>query len=263
MVDRVKMAEISWRMVEEARDRGAAIFVPMGSTEQHGPHSPQGDYRLTEVIAERVAKNTNDLVSPAIPFSYSEYFRHFPGTITLGAETLRLLIRDVLNSILDHGFEHVILFNGHKGNEPVVKTVVREIRRERGLLVPYVEPSTFGISKDLIKELYGDEPMGHGGEGMGSKILYVFPDLVDLSRAEDFGRLEFRGRKPLGADSLDFNGNAVGMALNFEDIAPPSGSLSDPRLASAERGERLVETSVAALTEFATWFKSIDPHVTP
>src|SRR3954471_8732494 len=106
---RVRTAEMSWRMIEEARDHGAAGLVPMGSTEEHGPHSPTGDYLLTDTIAQAVAEATGDLMTPTIPFSYSEYFRHYPGTITLQAETLRLLLRDVVGNLLDQGFRHVIL----------------------------------------------------------------------------------------------------------------------------------------------------------
>ena len=150
---RVRTAELSWRMVEEARARGAAVIVPMGSTEEHGPHSPTGDYLITDYIAEAVAQATEDIVTPTIPFSYSEYFRHYPGTITVQAETLRLLLRDVVGSILDQGFRHVILFNGHNGNGPILQTLIREFRRERGLLVPVVAPLGFAQNPGLIREL--------------------------------------------------------------------------------------------------------------
>ena len=80
---RVRLAQLSFRDAEAAVARGAAALVPMGSTEEHGPHSPLGDYVIAEAIAVRVAEQTGDIVTPVIPFSYSEYFRDFPGTITL------------------------------------------------------------------------------------------------------------------------------------------------------------------------------------
>lgn len=259
----VRTAEMSWRMVDEARARGAAVLVPMGSTEEHGPHAPTGDYLISDAIAEHVAEATGDIMTPTIPFSYSEYFRHYPGTITLQPETLRLLVRDVVYSLLDQGFRHVLLLNGHKGNEPVLQPLLREIRRERGVLVPVVAPLGFAQSAALMRELYGDNPIGHGGEPVGSMMSYVRPDLVDLQRAEDWGAGPFLGQPAASLSGITFQGHQVLLAVNMEDITPPSGSLSDPRLASKERGERLVANAIEGLIAFVQWFKTVDPAVTP
>jgi creatinine amidohydrolase len=259
----VRTAELSWRMVEEARDRGAAIIVPMGSTEEHGPHSPTGDYLITDAIAEAVARETGDLVAPTIPFSYSEYFRHYPGTITVQAETLRLLLRDVVGSLLDQGFRRVILFNGHNGNGPILQTLIREFRRERGLLIPVVAPLGFAQSPALMRELYGDNPIGHGGEPVGSMMTYLRPELVDVGRAEDWGTQPFLGQATAALSGITFQGHQVMLAVNMEDVTPPSGSLSDPHLASRERGERLVTHAIEDLIAFVRWFKTVDPTVEP
>jgi creatinine amidohydrolase len=260
---RVRTAEMSWRMVEEARDHGAAILVPMGSTEEHGPHSPTGDYLITDAIAEAVAEVTGDLVTPTIPFSYSEYFRHYPGTITVQAETLRLLLRDVVGSLLDQGFRHVILFNGHNGNGPILQTLIREFRRERGILVPVVAPLGFAQSPALMRELYGDNPIGHGGEPVGSMMTYLRPELVEVERAEEWGTRPFLEQSTAGLGGITFQGHQVMLAVNMEDVTPPSGSLSDPRLASRERGERLITHAIEDLTAFVRWFKTVDPSVEP
>lgn len=257
----VRTAELSWRAIEKARDAGTTVLVPMGSTEEHGPHNATGDYLVTDAIAERVATNTGSLMVPTIPFSYSEYFRLYPGTVTVQAETLRLLVRDVLHSLLDQGFERIIILNGHKGNEPILQLLLRELRWERKLIVPVVAALSFGRTKELMDELYEGQPTGHGGETMGSLQSYLNPQFVDLSMAESFGPQLFMGMPADGLDGIRFNGQKVLMPLNMADVAPPSGSLSDPHLASAERGERLVAIAVDALTEFVNWYKTVDPHV--
>lgn len=261
MADKVRTAQMSWREVEEAVKRGAAAIVPMGSTEEHGPHAPTGDYMITDHIAEQVCQQTGDVMVPTIPFSYSEYFRHYPGTITVRPETLRLLVTDTVGCLLDQGFKHVILFNGHKGNEPILQPLIREFRRDRGVLVPFVAPLGFGMTGAVLKELYGDNPVGHGGEPIGSIASYLFPDLVDLNRAEDWETKQFLGLKTSGLNDVIFEGRAVGMAMNMEDITPPSGSLSDPTLASPDKGQRIVENAIEGLSSFVRWFKSVDPTV--
>src|SRR5512147_434334 len=126
----VFVGKMSWRQVQAAIQQGAAAFFPMGSTEEHGPHAPMGDYMAAEEIALRVACQTGDLVFPPLPFSYSEYFRHFPGTITLSTRLLYKFVDEVVDCLLGSGFKHVVLVNGHKGNGPTLLTLVRDIRRK-------------------------------------------------------------------------------------------------------------------------------------
>jgi len=262
-MDRVRTAEMSWRQVEAAAKRGAAAIFPLGSTEEHGPHAPTGDYMIAEEIAVRAARNTGDVVLPCLPFGYSEYFRHFPGTFTLHHETLFRIVEDVVECLMEQGFHHILLLNGHKGNEPTLSHLIRKIRRQKGLLVPIAAPLALALTPDLLKELYGQEKIGHGGEPMGSIGAYLFPDLVNLNLAEEWETKAFLGLQASGLSGVIFEGCPIGLPINMEEITPPSGSLSDPMLASAERGKRIVDRSVERLTRFMTWFKSIDPHVEP
>lgn len=266
MNQKVRSAEMSWKEVEQARDRGAVAIVPMGSTEEHGPHSPTGDYLIADAIAEAVAAATSSIMVPTIPYSYSEYFRNFPGTITLQGETLRLLIKDTVTSLLDQGFERVVLFNGHKGNEPVLSLLAREIRRERGVLVPTVAPLAFGLTTELESELFGNTPgnRGHGGEPIGSIMTYLRPELMRMDLSGEYGENDFMGLKPTGTSGVIFEGRQVGLPLNMEEVTPPAtGSGSDPMAATPERGRRIVENSIDGLTKFVNWFKEVDPKVKP
>jgi creatinine amidohydrolase len=263
MAIKVRTAEMSWKEVESALERYAVAIIPMGSTEEHGPHSPTGDYLITDAIAEQVARATDSVMVPTIPFSYSEYFRHYPGTITVQGETLRLLLRDVVASLLDQGFQRLVLLNGHKGNEPVLQLLIREFRRERELLIPIVAPLAFGLTNDVQKELYEDTPTGHGGEPIGSIMTYLHPDLMAMELAGEWGQKDFLGLKPAGLNGVQFEGRQVGMAVNMEDVTPSTGSMSDPRSASADKGERIVRNSVDGLTKFIEWFKTVDPRVAP
>jgi creatinine amidohydrolase len=181
--------------------------------------------------------------------------------VTLQHETLFRLVEDVVHCLIDQGFVHVVLLNGHQGNAPTLGHLIRKVRRDRGVLVPVVSPLGFGLTPEISREIYGSATIGHGGEPMGSVMLYLFPDLVDVGGAEAWGAREFLGLPPVGLSGVLFEGSEVGLALNMEDVAPPSGSLSDPALASRERGQRIVEHAVARLVRFMGWFKGIDPYI--
>jgi creatinine amidohydrolase/Fe(II)-dependent formamide hydrolase-like protein len=87
--------------------------------------------------------------------------------------------------------------------------------------------------------------------------------LVDVGRAEDWGTQPFLGQTTAALSGITFQGHQVMLAVNMEDVTPPSGSLSDPRLASRERGERLVSHAIEDLIAFVQWFKTVDPSVKP
>src|SRR6516225_4267447 len=136
----MRLGEMSWTEVRDTIKQGAAAIIPLGSIEEHGPHAPMGDYVLIDAIAERTATETGDLVVPTMPFGYSEYFRDYPGTITLRPGTLADVVADVVDCLLRHRLRHIVLFNGHAGNAPILELLTRRIRRERGLLIPTVSP---------------------------------------------------------------------------------------------------------------------------
>lgn len=259
---KVRSAEMSWREIEAAIKPGTAAIFPIGSTEEHGPHAPTGDFLVTDEIAKRVASCTGDIVFPCLPFGYSEYFRKYPGTITLQDDTLFHVLEDVVNCLISHGFQHVVIFNGHGGNKPTVSHLLRKIRRDHGLLVPSVSPLGFA-SAEFKDEVFDGAKNAHGGAGMASYMMYLRPGTVDLSLAEEWGTEDFFGLPPSGLSGVVFEGSEVSFAIDMGDITPPSGSLSDPLLASAERGERLIGQIVDRLVRFMYWFKGIDPRVVP
>ena len=258
-MNRVVSAEMSWRQIEAAVQRGAAAIFPLASTEEHGPHAPTGDYKATAEIARRVAERTGDIAFPCLPFGYSEYFRNYSGTITLQHDTLFRVVEDVVNCLIDQGFKHIILLNGHKGNEAILLPLARKVRRKQGLLLPIVSPFGFALTPALQKELYGEQPIGHGAEPMASIMMYLFPDLVDMDLVDDWDTRTFHGLAPVGLNGLRFEEVTVAFPLDMEDITPDSGSLTDPRPASAEKGQRIVEASVDRIARFVTWFKELEP----
>jgi creatinine amidohydrolase len=255
-----RLGELTWRDAERARDAGAAVLFPMGSTEEHGPHSPMGDYLAAEEIAVRAAEPGGDLVVPCLPYSYSEYFRDFPGTLSLSPTTLAAVVGEVVECLLDQGFRHVVLVNGHKGNEAALTHLVRDVRRQRGVLIPVTSPLGLGLTPAVRRELYGDAAIGHGAEPMGSLMKHLFPHLAQGDAVEDFGTGDFFGVPIASLASLRFEDAEVILPLNMSDAAPSSGSLADPRLASDERGRTIADTAVGKLTRFVAWWKTVDPR---
>ncbi|MBM3571582.1 MAG: creatininase family protein, partial [Alphaproteobacteria bacterium] len=131
------MTEIEWSRLKAAELRGLAqrdaiVVVPIGATEQHGPHLPvQVDARLGGEVALRaariVAKTEPIAVLPTIWFGMSEHHMSLGGTITLDFDTMFSVFRCVVRSLVRHGFRRIFILNGHGGNTGPLEPIVTEL----------------------------------------------------------------------------------------------------------------------------------------
>ncbi|SRR5579871_112215 len=258
------LGEVSWTAAQTAIADQRSAILPLGSIEEHGPHAPMGDYMIIDAIARRTAEATGDIVVPTIPFGYSEYFRHYAGTITLRPETLDAVVSDTIDCLVRHRLRRIVIFNGHAGNGPILEPLTRRVRRQIGLLIPTVSPLQVIQNPALIKQVYGDNvQLGHGGEPVGSLMMALRSELVHLDRAGAFGRKQILGMPSDGLGAILFRNVRVALPLDMRDVTPETGSLSDPSLASAERGETLIKYAVEFCAEFMRWFRTVDPWVEP
>jgi creatinine amidohydrolase len=259
----MRLGEMTWTEVREAVAAGVTAVIPLGSIEEHGPHAPMGDYIINDEIAARAADETGDIVAPIIPYGYSEYFRNYPGTITLRASTLDAVLTDTIDCLLHHGFPRIAIFNGHAGNTGIVDLVVRRYRRARGLVIPAIAPLSLLQAPEVVERVYGAKAqMGHGGEPVGSLWMHLRPSRVQMQRAGAWGRREVLGCPTDGLGAIKVDGIRVAVPLDMEDVAPPeTGSLSDPTLGTAERGRAMVAHAVESCAKFLRWFRGIDPYL--
>jgi creatinine amidohydrolase len=249
MVDSVFMAELSWPEWRRRIADRAIVFIPIGATEQHGPHLPLNvDVILPTAMCEAVARAVGGLVAPTIQYGYKSMPRSgggqtFPGTVSLDAETLSHMLRDILREMGAHGARRFVLLNGHFENAwPVVEGLdlgLRELRRDgiADVTAMRLEYWDF-VHKETLDRIFPDGFPGteleHASLIETSLMLLLRPDLVDVSKIPEEGRARF---PPY-------------------DIfpAPPgylreTGVLADARGASAEIGRWLMDDHVALITQ--------------
>ncbi|RWZ59104.1 creatininase family protein [Halobacillus fulvus] len=237
---------MTWKEVEEAFLDDPVVIVPLGSMEEHGPHSVTGDFMASTEVAKRVAERTGALYVPTVPFGNSEYFRGYPGTISLSQQTVISLLEDVCTSLLEHGVKKILFFNGHAGNAPAVDQVARKVRREEGVSIVGMDLWQM-LSPEQKQAIYQEDrdPSGHGGEPLTSVMSYLFPEKMRMDllpkhweTKETFNQYEIDNLM-----KMKLNGSKANLYLNMEDISP-QGILGNPRNASADRGEKIVEALV-------------------
>jgi creatinine amidohydrolase len=147
------MSEIDWSRLKASQikalaARNAVVIVPIGATEQHGPHLPSMvDWRCVHEVSHRAArimeKTTPAVVAPTIPFGMSEHHMSLSGTITLDYATMHAVIRCVVTSAIRHGFKRIFVLNGHGGNTTALQNMIGE------LTVEYKLPLATGTYWDI------------------------------------------------------------------------------------------------------------------
>ena len=157
----VRMDNISWVDYERRVQSGAVVFLPIGATEQHGPHLPLGtDALLASAISEDVAREIDGIVAPALSYGYKSQPKcgggqHFCGTTSVDGATLIAMVRDAVREFHRHGVKRLVLVIGHYENQWFVtegiELAMRDIGANAGLEVMRLEHWEFVKSATLDK----------------------------------------------------------------------------------------------------------------
>ncbi len=168
---------------EEFRKAVAAdpiVFVSIGATEAHGAHLPLNtDSVQPEAMCDLLAKRFHGLVAPPIRYGQHSSTKNMPGTLSLSFDTVRSMIRDILNSLADNGIKKMVVVSGHAGSAHMtaLKLGAEEVVLKRGIRLMLL--TDYDIAYHFPLELEGD---GHGGLIETSRMLALAPKLVKRAK---------------------------------------------------------------------------------
>lgn len=206
-------------------DPAAWLLIPLGSTEQHGPHLPvDTDTRIAVALADGIASELHRaghatvVVAPPLAYGASGEHHGFAGTLSVGTEALVAMMIELARSVRGQ-VERLVFVNGHGGNAGAVNRAVDQLRREDHP-VTAVAPRWDGDA--------------HAGRVETSLLLYLCPTAVRVDRFEP-GRTE-----PL--DALLPELERLGMRA-----VSANGILGDPTPATAEAGRTLFHSLVETM----------------
>ena len=120
--DAIRLALQSWPDVDRYLETCKGVIIPLGSTEQHGPTGAIGTDALTaDAVALELGRRSGVLVTPVQAFGMAEHHLGFSGTMSLQPATLLAVLHDLVLSLATHGFERILVVNGHGGNIATAK----------------------------------------------------------------------------------------------------------------------------------------------
>jgi creatinine amidohydrolase len=219
--------------IDAAAAAGAVAVLPVGATEQHGPHLATGtDTLLADHVAAAAAERTGDVVLPALAYGCSlGHTDRWPGTLSLHPATMTGVVVEVGRWAHASGFRKLVIVNGHATNGPPCQSAILQLRHE----LPELRPrfvSIFELTPEIAERYTEDAPDFHANEAETSMLLHL-----DESQA----------RADQAVDEPD---RTVGRVLSYPMPAVTrSGVVGRPTTASAERGAALLEQLVDALAD--------------
>lgn len=219
------ISHMTWVEVKKAVSKKPTVLIPIGTVETQNLHNPTGyDSLVAQRLAEEVAERSNSIITPVLPFGYSDTFIGFPGTITLRANVLELVLEDIVVSLIKTGFDHFLFINNHAPNKPFLNVALSKIRDEYGIIATSVWPTA--LARHFAKELFDNakEVLVHGNEPSTSLLAYLYPSFIreDLSK-ENYMNKNFQNFNLLSLMDLEHQGQAVSINLRLKDIDQQGG----------------------------------------
>lgn len=231
----------------EAAERApeALVILPVGATEQHGPHLPLGtDFLIVEHVARKAAAAARDerdvIVTPTLPFGSSHHHLPFGGTVSMATERYYGALHDMVESLVTDGFRRIFILNGHGGNHEIIQLVARDLALRL--------PANFGAASywDLGREaLLADDPglqgrlPGHAGHFETAAIMALRPDLVSNPLPQRSAEEVARTAMP----ATPFRSERYGFWTSI------GGHTDTPHRATAERGRELLALLVTSVAD--------------
>jgi creatinine amidohydrolase len=266
------LPHMTWPEVEDLLTRSDMVIIPVPSLEQHGPQTPIGtDYLSGVERAKLIAQKADVLVAPVLMAGISPYHMEFPGTIALSHDTVQRVYFETAQSLIHHGFRRILFLNSHQGNQYMTAYVADRINQETPAIAvelgAVVAPM---MPRETTRSTQFDR---HAGVGETSGALYLFPNLVDISKAgkNDLTLPDHLNKALPQVMSGDRVATQVFLA---EALKPkPTGkhtstremsatgvwSQRDTREASAQLGREETESFVTAAVAFIDKWKALRP----
>lgn len=247
----------SWVQLQQHLQQGSLLILPVGTTEEHGPHLPvDTDARIAEAYGHGLARallpEVPVLLLDTIRYGYSmKIMQRWPGTIVVRSRVFMDMVFDICRSLLDMGFRKLALLDCHGHHSGALNVVARELCDACDRAVAILSPAV--LSRDEFNAIRRSPQGGaiHACEWETSLLLYLSPEVVDLSRATNADIMRYHSDFVAGDNFL----GRQRVTWSTWYLQPSeSGVYGDPTVATAETGARIfaaaVENGARFLREF-------------
>jgi len=231
----VNIEDLTWLEAEKVLKTYEVVLIALGArTKEHGPHLLlKNDFLMAEYLKDRVIQDVSVAVLPTLQYGYYPAFLEYPGSVSLRADTFTNVVIDICMSMHGYGIRKFYILNTGVSTLRPLKSAAEELEK-KGVILRYLNilEADKKIPSGYLKQQGGT----HADEGETSMMLYISPESVDMSKA---------------VKDYDARPNRRGLTRDPEGSGhySPTGIWGDPTLATREKGEIIVETTVKEIIE--------------
>ncbi len=225
-----------------SKQKMEVAVIPVGAIEPHNRHLPEGqDFLHTTQVAKQSCKLAWEqcqlvICLPTIPYGVDCNLIDFPLAIHVSQATLDALLRDIISSLYNHKIRKIVIINGHGGND--FTPLIRQIQCD--LDVHLFLCHWWKVGFDKYNEIF-EKPDDHAGEFETSVALALYPELVEINKAEKALPRPFRFKA--------LNKGWVQTSRRFKHLNDHC-AVGDPANASAEKGKVYLDLAYKRISEF-------------
>jgi creatinine amidohydrolase len=256
----VRYDALTWEEINEAVALRKVVVLPIGATEQHGPHLPlETDTRQVRTLSLEAATRAPEdmLVMPEVAYGYTHHVMDFPGTVNIEPSTFIRLLIDIGRSVAYHGFRRIIMINGHGSNMPLVEVAARQVSLQTDAVC--MSLGWWQLAGKYWNSIR-DSPVGgcaHACELETSLYWHVDAEGVRTDRIN--GYIPSYMKVP-GADKWHYRDITLGSGpagiMDWTSSFSETGSNGLPGYATPDKGRLLYEHIVGELIELTRWFRT-------
>jgi creatinine amidohydrolase len=251
--------DIHWPDIAGAGPARWIAVLPLAATEQHGPHLPVGtDVMIAQAYLARVREllpgNIPATFLPLQPIGISTEHVDYPGTLTLPSEVALQSWIALGEGVARTGIKKLVIVTSHGGNSAAMTLVAQDLRARHGLLAVTTAWSRLSAAEGL----FAAEELRHGIHGGAvetSIMLARYEQQVRIEKIADFRPTSIAMEKDYRWLSAH---RPAPFAWQAQDLHS-SGAAGDATMASAEKGERLLDHGARAFCELLTDVDKFDP----
>lgn len=226
----LNIEDLTWLETEKVLKDYEVVLIALGArTKEHGPHLLlKNDFLMAEYLKDRVIREVPVVVLPTLQYGYYPAFLEYPGSVSLKAETFTNVVIDICMSMYGYGIRKFYILNTGVSTLHPLKSAAEALKKE-GVILRYF--NILEADKKMPEGYLKQEGGTHADEGETSMMLYIAPETVDMSKA---------------VKDYDARPNRRGLTRDPEGSGhySPTGIWGDPTLATREKGELIVETTV-------------------
>jgi creatinine amidohydrolase len=175
------MERINWMEFRDAvPSRTNTVLLPTGTLEPHGVVNNGADITAPVAIAKTIARRTNAMIAPALPYGITGSMEAYPGAFQISEAAYRPFVKQILEGLAKNGFRNIIILNGHGGGQTaVLNAIAAEVATEKRVRTLVI--NWWSFASDETKEVFGEDG-GHAGLNETAFIQAIDQTLVHADK---------------------------------------------------------------------------------